>query len=1806
MANNRRFLAFVIALAMVLTMIPGAVFAVDYPEVSGVSIKSVSDVGVTESAIVPVTITYGSVLYAETSYTGNQSSDPAIYNWSYKIGYSGTDIVSASGIDKQWYRVGDYVGPEILGSIIRCEVYQGAGSSGSVAQTTATVTHQLTDDQLASVFTSSAAVYEYDGHPHTPVIDSFEITIGEPGHTTTYALSLGTHYTVAYTSGGSEAPSAAGTYTATVTFKNDKGLIGTTTAAFEISKREVTLTDFDVDIKIFNGTTEAALSNFMFGDEEIVSGDAINLTNIEAAFDSPEVGERTATIINAPGTWTVTGPAANNYMLANAGHKTTNAGIITKAALTTGAAVDGKIHFDVSDYNGIYDGNTHSITVTLPAIGGPHITYSKDGGQTYSADNPTFSAAGTHIVDYKITGAGFYDFTGTAKVNISNSTLTVTAIDHTITYGDAPTAGGITIAGFLNGDNESIIGGTLEYEFDYQQFGDVNVYTITPSGLTATNYAINYVAGKLIVTSKALGIEWGDTEFVYDGTAQVPHASPTGIENNDAVSFVVAGKATDAGVYVATATGLTGAKAGNYRMPEDNLTTGFAIDKAYAVYTVTPEAIENLVYDGNAHDLVTTGSATFGEIEYSTNGAVWSTTVPTGTNATTYAIFYRVDNDSKNNYIGISPASISDASIARKQATVSAIDAWKYIGTTDPALTATAIGLLGTDTVEYTVGRVTGEALRDYTITVSGDAIQGNYDVAYVPGTFTIKPNPSIITTEPAANVLEYNGEAQALVTTGSAAGGKIVYRVEGETNYSEDVPQRKDAGEYLVYYMVSPEDTFGPTDPKTVSVTISRKALTISAIDKTVTYGAAALPLEATASGLAGDDTIAVVPYVITRGGITDVGSETITVAGPATTTNYAVNYVNGTYTITTGQAVIVTAPAVKDLVYDGTSQELIIGGTSNFNTISYSTDGGVHYYDSIPAATNAGEYIIHYQVKETSNYYGVTATMAATIAPKPVTVTAITTAKAFGTSDPALTATVSGLIGADTVTYTAVRAAGEDAGEYVIEVTGDAIQNNYAVTYVNGKLTINKVDSEIDAPTSKAGLIYNGDDQDLVNPGTATGGTIQYSFNGTTFSAITPAGLTAQEYTIYYKVVGDKNHYDTDVASLTAIIAPKAATISAVNKTKEYGQEDPEFTATAAGLAGTDTIELFDLIFARTAGENVSTYAITVNISGAALNYNLTFEPGELEITKATLANADLTATPIAIALKGAAPDTGARAVDLTDIYNTVIAAGNEYQGTMAYTSNSGLLMISGTPVVDDKTLNITIGAIEPDKSGRILLTVTPIDSANYKTYTIEFALTTVGKTAKTEFDKNGVATSIAGIVCDNLQDAADNISGASVQVSMSISLVSEGGVSADLKDKVSQAAINNYGTNDEAKIGREYIDVSIGAVVDGNPINITDAGVVLEIVVNYDLAGKYSPVVGHRNPDGSAELFTELATKPAVGTYQDKTFYVDSTNNKIYIYSRYYSPFVILYAKAATHTITFNANGGTPATKTQTVVDNTATNLAANTFTRASYSFKGWNTAANGTGTAYADKASVTLTTAMALYAQWTYNGGGGGSGSGGGGGGGAATVKPTTTAAVTTSAVTYKNCTKDGKCAMAKFPDLVTNAWYHDGVHFVLDKGIMHGESNGKFEPDNETSRSMIAQILWNMEGNPVVNYAITYSDMTQYLWYTDAVRWTSAMNIMKGDSEGTFRGEDSLTREELAAVLYRFAQLKGQGFTGMWSFPLDYPDASKVDDWAYEAMCWMTMNGIIKGDEKGDLAPQATATRAEMATMIMRLCEYLGL
>jgi len=190
--------------------------------------------------------------------------------------------------------------------------------------------------------------------------------------------------------------------------------------------------------------------------------------------------------------------------------------------------------------------------------------------------------------------------------------------------------------------------------------------------------------------------------------------------------------------------------------------------------------------------------------------------------------------------------------------------------------------------------------------------------------------------------------------------------------------------------------------------------------------------------------------------------------------------------------------------------------------------------------------------------------------------------------------------------------------------------------------------------------------------------------------------------------------------------------------------------------------------------------------------------------------------------------------------------------------------------------------------------------------------------------------------------------------------------------------------------------------------------------------------------------------------------------------------------------------------------------------------------------------------------------------------------------------------YQHCQGDDTCVMAAYSDLDRKSWYHDGIHFCLENEMMKGVGNNSFDPGGTTSRGMIVTILYRLAGEPETAAANPFDDVADGQWYTDAAIWASENRIVDGYGNGKFGPNDPITREQLAAILYRYAKSRGQGFADSGVFPLDYPDASEISNWADEAMQWMVKNEIIKGKD-GKLVPGGDASRAEAATMLMRYC-----
>ena len=180
----------------------------------------------------------------------------------------------------------------------------------------------------------------------------------------------------------------------------------------------------------------------------------------------------------------------------------------------------------------------------------------------------------------------------------------------------------------------------------------------------------------------------------------------------------------------------------------------------------------------------------------------------------------------------------------------------------------------------------------------------------------------------------------------------------------------------------------------------------------------------------------------------------------------------------------------------------------------------------------------------------------------------------------------------------------------------------------------------------------------------------------------------------------------------------------------------------------------------------------------------------------------------------------------------------------------------------------------------------------------------------------------------------------------------------------------------------------------------------------------------------------------------------------------------------------------------------------------------------------------------------------------------------------------------------------FTDVPEDAWYRNAVWYVYTHGLMNGVSDTTFAPDSTTSRAMIVTILWRQAGTPVVNYAMNFDDVSQGQWYSEAIRWAASEGIAGGYGDGSFGTNDPITREQFAAMLYRYAQKQGYDVSvGEETNILSYADAQEISEYAIPAMQWACGAGVIQGDGNA-LNPQGYAARSEAAAMLMRFCKNM--
>ena len=180
----------------------------------------------------------------------------------------------------------------------------------------------------------------------------------------------------------------------------------------------------------------------------------------------------------------------------------------------------------------------------------------------------------------------------------------------------------------------------------------------------------------------------------------------------------------------------------------------------------------------------------------------------------------------------------------------------------------------------------------------------------------------------------------------------------------------------------------------------------------------------------------------------------------------------------------------------------------------------------------------------------------------------------------------------------------------------------------------------------------------------------------------------------------------------------------------------------------------------------------------------------------------------------------------------------------------------------------------------------------------------------------------------------------------------------------------------------------------------------------------------------------------------------------------------------------------------------------------------------------------------------------------------------------------------------------FVDVEGGDWFYDSVYYVYTNGLMDGVSETQFAPNSNLTRGMVVTILYRLEGEPRVTGSSGFTDVASGAWYADAVTWAAANGIVNGVSDTEFAPNTDITREQLAAILFRYAEYKGYDVSGRDSLT-GYTDRGSISAYALDAMRWAVDEGLITGMTATTIVPQGTATRAQCAAMLMRFIENVA-
>ena len=180
----------------------------------------------------------------------------------------------------------------------------------------------------------------------------------------------------------------------------------------------------------------------------------------------------------------------------------------------------------------------------------------------------------------------------------------------------------------------------------------------------------------------------------------------------------------------------------------------------------------------------------------------------------------------------------------------------------------------------------------------------------------------------------------------------------------------------------------------------------------------------------------------------------------------------------------------------------------------------------------------------------------------------------------------------------------------------------------------------------------------------------------------------------------------------------------------------------------------------------------------------------------------------------------------------------------------------------------------------------------------------------------------------------------------------------------------------------------------------------------------------------------------------------------------------------------------------------------------------------------------------------------------------------------------------------------FKDVSTDDWFYENVKYAYENKIFNGVTDTEFAPNSPLTRAMLVTVLYRVEGEPDTQKDSGFDDVSKDSYYSKAVAWAKENGIVNGITETEFAPDANISREQIAAIIYRYAKFKNQSPTGAWAIKLDYADFADISDWAAEAVMYCKLEGIMQGDENNEFKPKDDATRAQAAAIIQRFLECI--